>query len=459
MEAEQEIKTVSELIELQKNKMLAANPEYQRGAVWSSVHQKKLIDSLMRGYPLPIIYLHHIKKGVGNYSRDDLEIIDGQQRINALYNFSEGAFSLFDPVADEQKARFPAFIKDQPCEWAGKTFDQLSPELKDKFLSTELTVAMIETDQINEVRDLFVRLQSGLPLNNQETRDAWPGEFTEFILKLGGKPDLARYPGHRFFKDILKMKPRTDRGKTRQLSAQLSMLFLNKYRQGSDHFCSINAPAINDFYYANLDFSREDNGALRLHSVLDKIVDIVDPSKLPKLRAHDAIHIMLLVDSLMDDYAPSWEDKFQGALEKFAANFAEAKATKDEVEQNEFWSQYGQRTRVSSDTAETIEKRHNFYTRKIFEYMMPLDKKDPKRLFGEVERTILFYRQNKKCAVCDSSLKLSDCEIHHVVEHSQAGPTELGNGAAVHKSCHPKGVVKTAEFAAKFKSQAAITEA
>jgi tRNA-dihydrouridine synthase B len=215
MIARQEIKTVGELIELKKVNMLTANPEYQRGAVWSRTQQRKLIDSVMRGYPLPLIYLHHIKKQVAGMSREDLEIIDGQQRINALYEFSEGAFTLFDPVKDDEVARFPAFIKAQPCAWAGKNSDQLDPELRRRFLETELTVAMIETDQINEVRDLFVRLQSGLPLNAQETRDAWPGQFTEFVLKLGGKPELPRYPGHDFFTRTLGMKPGSDRGKTR----------------------------------------------------------------------------------------------------------------------------------------------------------------------------------------------------------------------------------------------------
>ena len=211
MQATQNIRTIDDLVTLKKNGMLLANPEYQRGAVWSRPQQRKLIDSVMRGYPLPLIYLHYIKKQVAGMASEGLEIIDGQQRINALYDFAEGAFPLFDPVKDDAVARFPAFIKALPCPWAGKNFDQLDENLRERFLLTPLTVAMIETDQVNEVRDLFVRLQSGLPLNAQETRDAWPGQFTEFILKVGGKPELARYPGHEFFRKTLGMKPGTDR--------------------------------------------------------------------------------------------------------------------------------------------------------------------------------------------------------------------------------------------------------
>jgi 5-methylcytosine-specific restriction endonuclease McrA len=76
--------------------------------------------------------------------------------------------------------------------------------------------------------------------------------------------------------------------------------------------------------------------------------------------------------------------------------------------------------------------------------------KDPTRLYGEVERTILFHRQHKLCAECGSPLDWRVCEVHHVEEHSLGGATSLENGAVVHKECHPKGPSATKAFAAKF---------
>jgi hypothetical protein len=442
--------TVQQLIELRKNGMLAANPEYQRGEVWSRTQQRKLIDSIMRGYPLPIIYLHHIKKGVGGFTRDDFEVIDGQQRINAIYYFFEGAFPLFDPIADEATARFPAFVKDQPCPWAGKQYETLSEDLKIYLLKTEIAVAMIETHQINEVRDLFVRLQSGLPLNNQETRDAWPGNFTEFVLKLGGKPDVPRYPGHAFFKSVLGMRPASDRGKTRQLAAQLAMLFLTRRSKGADAFCDINAASIDAFYYDNLDFAHDCEDAQRLIDVLTRIEKMLLPGKHPKLRGHDAIHAVLLVDALRDEYPPNWMDRFPDALDNFLEGLARGKSANDEGLSDEFWTHYGQWTRVNSDRADNLARRHRFYVEKMFEYLQPLAPKDPTRLFGEVERTILFYAQDKRCADCGGTVEWGNCEVHHVVEHSYGGKTLLENGALVHKGCHPKGQAQTAAFAKKF---------
>ena len=450
MQATQGVRTIGELIELKKANMLRANPEYQRGAVWSRTQQRKLVDSVMRGYPLPLIYLHHIKTEVAGMMREDLEIIDGQQRINALYDFAEGAFPLFDPIADDAAARFPAFIKAQPCPWAGKDAASLDDSLRKRFMNTPLSVTLIETPNSNEVRDLFVRLQSGLPLNQQETRDAWPGNFTEYVLKLGGKPELARYPGHAFFTKTLGMRPGSDRGKTRQLAAQLAMLFLTKRRSNDDRFCDINAAAINGFYYDNLDFDMSGPDPSRLHAVFSKLERLLVLGKHPKLRGHDAIHAILLLDSLWDDYAPSWEDRFPEALDRFLSGLASAKAGLDGAEPDEFWTQYGQWTRVNSDRGDIIARRHRFYLQKMHEYLQPLILKDPQRLFGELERTILFYGQGKRCAECDGSVDWSDSEIHHVVEHSMGGPTKLENGALVHKSCHPKGEAATKAFAAKF---------
>jgi len=211
--------------------MLYANPEYQRGKVWKPAQKKRLVDSVLRGYPIPLIYLHHISKEVDGARREDFEVIDGQQRINALHEFKEGAFKLFDPVVDEEEAQFPSFITQQPCEWGGKLFEELSPALQTQMLKTELSVMLIQTDAPNEARDLFIRLQAGMPLNSQEKRDAWPGYFTDFVLKVAGKPEITKYPGHAFFNVVMKAKEQ-DRGEFRQLAAQMIMLYLARRQSG-----------------------------------------------------------------------------------------------------------------------------------------------------------------------------------------------------------------------------------
>ena len=174
------------------------------------------------------------------------------------------------------------------------------------------------------------------------------------------------------------------------------------------------------------------------------------PGKRPKLRGHDAIHAVLLADALLDDYPPSWMDKFPIALDRFLEGLAKGKAANDEGSTDEFWTYYGQWTRVNSDRAENIERRHRFYVEKMFGFMQPLSPKDPNRIFGDVERRILFYAQGKRCSVCEGTVDWRDFEVHHVQGHALGGKTVLDNGALVHKACHPKGVNAVASFAESF---------
>ena len=177
-------KSVKDLVELRDADMLRINREYQRGDAWNIVQKQKLIDSLLRGYHLPVFYLHDITKEVGGKVSSHYEIIDGQQRTNAISDFLKGGFSLLDPR--EPNSKFPAFMREEDCIWASKTYSDLMPELQDQFSNAKLSIAEIQGDE-NEARDLFVRLQAGSDLKPQERRDALPGGFCTFVNELGGR--------------------------------------------------------------------------------------------------------------------------------------------------------------------------------------------------------------------------------------------------------------------------------
>lgn len=437
MEMDTTTHTVREILDLKRSNMLYVNSEYQRGPVWNSAQKKKLIDSVLRGYPIPLIYLHHIRTQVAGMQREDLEIIDGQQRINSLYEFKEGAFKLFDPIKDDREARFPNFIKAMPCPWAGCNFDSLSPEFKSKSLDTKLFVVKISTATPHEARDLFIRLQAGLPLNAQEKRDAWPGGFTEFILKVGGKPEIVRYQGHDFFSSLIGGQAGSARGKARQLCAQMAMLFLERQKNG--HWIDIKTQSVDDYYYKNLDFDSSSPEAQRFVRIFDKLVDLLRDGMRRKLKAHEAIHLTLLVDSLFDDYTTSWQGRFAAAFDKFVDCVNRDKRTRYTQTPGEFWTNYDVHTRTSSAEAETIRLRHNFFSKKMFDFLSPLTLLDPNRLFGQLEREIIYYRDGKRCMLCDGDIPWAELEIHHLDAHSQGGPTTLENGRAVHRRCHPRG--------------------
>ena len=78
-------KKISDLLEWIKKDQIDLHPPYQRNFVWTLKDQKQLIDSIMRGYPLPnfIIYL----RGDGSY-----EMVDGQQRATTISKYVKNEF-------------------------------------------------------------------------------------------------------------------------------------------------------------------------------------------------------------------------------------------------------------------------------------------------------------------------------------------------------------------------------
>lgn len=75
---------------------------------------------MLHGYPILLIYLHHIATKVAGAMREDFEIIDGQQRITSLSDYKDGAFKLFDPVQDAEEARFQASFRSSRVRGAAR---------------------------------------------------------------------------------------------------------------------------------------------------------------------------------------------------------------------------------------------------------------------------------------------------------------------------------------------------
>ena len=446
MKIEPNIKTIKSLLSLRRLNALKVNPGYQRGAVWELDQQKRLIDSVLRAYPLPLIYLHEktivIEEDKKSYS---FEIIDGRQRIDALFAYSEDAFELFDPIKDDRKAKFAKFIKEVPCTWARKKYSDLSQEDRDRFDNTVINVVTIYTDEKNEVRDLFIRLQAGMPLNAQEKRDAWPGDYTDFVLRYGGKPDSddPKYTGHEFFQKTLKLK-NNKRGKARLYCAQFAMLFFEYTSSGG--YIDLGTKAIDDYYYKNLDFDIKSDKVKEFVKTLDKLVELFKGYKGRMIKQQEAMHLVLLVHTLLIDYVRGWESGFVIAFEQFRKEVSAAKKKKE----GEYWLNFSMYISTSSTSASSVRIRHDFFANKMLKYINPVIK-DSKRVIDPVEREIIYDKYNKICAVCFKTIDWNDLDIHHVIEYNQGGETSEENAAPVHRQCHPKEQKTVKDFAANWR--------
>lgn len=440
---------IIDLLSWRQGGILSVNTEYQRGAVWNEAQQKKLIDSVLRGYPLPLIYLHHKKRTIAGITNETFEIIDGQQRLNALHKFSEDHLILFDPVIDDKVARFPKFVKESECDWARKSYEMLSPEFRNSFNQSELFIVKVTTSHDDEARDLFIRLQAGMPLNAQEKRDAWPGGFTEFVLKYGGKKEISRYPGHEFFRTLVSV-PASDRGGVRTLCAQMAMLYFEDATKGN--WLNLSTQPIDDYYYQNLSFDVTSDKVMAFSKNLQIAVDIFRGYKGQKLKVHEALHVYLLLNDLAEGYTNIWQGKFIEAFEEFRYKSALDKKEK----QGEYWSEYVSFTIAQASVPASLEKRHNFFAKKMLEILNPIQK-DTTRAYGPIEREIIYYQYRKKCVVCQHEIAWLELDIHHLDEHQNGGKTTLENGVPVHKTCHPKGPAAL-EFYKKWSREGITTD-
>lgn len=86
---QKEQSSVFELLRREARGQLVLAPDFQRKLVWDRKHQSELIESILMGIPIPLIYLFEDENGVR-------QIIDGKQRISALKRYVNNEFSLTD---------------------------------------------------------------------------------------------------------------------------------------------------------------------------------------------------------------------------------------------------------------------------------------------------------------------------------------------------------------------------
>jgi len=159
------------------------NRRYQRKLVWTLEEKQNLIDSILSSYPIPLILLAETKEG--NY-----EVIDGMQRLNAIFSFIDNAYSLDDQRYFDIESFITArnfhggdnYQKDEESVYI------TSKECAD-ITEYQLAVTTFSLDDDTAVTDIFGRINSsGRQLSSQEKRQAGVDTlFSNFVRKLSAK--------------------------------------------------------------------------------------------------------------------------------------------------------------------------------------------------------------------------------------------------------------------------------
>ena len=177
--------------------------KYQRNAgVWPQRAQSYLIETILRGFPMPKLALH---QQTDVRSRKSLKyVVDGQQRTSAIVRFFNGQLTL-SPSLELEEAR-------------GQTLDGLSQDLQGTFLAYPLQFDQFEAADEDVVREYFRRINSFTsPLNPEERRHAnFQGNMKWFILKLAerhtetliwlrtmSEREIVRMADHKLFAELV----------------------------------------------------------------------------------------------------------------------------------------------------------------------------------------------------------------------------------------------------------------
>ncbi|MBP2245188.1 DUF262 domain-containing protein [Paenibacillus xylanexedens] len=157
--------TISEFFENHSLKKYNFAPSYQRrGDAWSLEKQSFLIDSIMKNYPIPPIFLH--AKVNSENGKTVYDIIDGKQRLTSIVKFISNEIDLPENFGDDSYGSE---------EYNGLKFNEIDAksELKSNFWKYKLPIEYVDTEDVIVVNNIFDRLnRNGEPLNNQELRHA-----------------------------------------------------------------------------------------------------------------------------------------------------------------------------------------------------------------------------------------------------------------------------------------------
>lgn len=153
---------IVEIYNKQRSNQIIVNKSYQRKLVWKNAHKFNFIDTILRNYPFPEIYL-----APGSLDQVEIllidEIVDGQQRLATIRDYIEGTDVFALPKIPIQR------------------FSELEVQQRSKFLNYEVSVRYLKNVTKEQIKEIFQRInRTDYALNAAERTNAQWGE-SEFV--------------------------------------------------------------------------------------------------------------------------------------------------------------------------------------------------------------------------------------------------------------------------------------
>jgi 5-methylcytosine-specific restriction endonuclease McrA len=405
------------------NGQVNLTPGFQRKSVWTLSDRRRLIQSIVEGYPLPSIFL---------YQRDHkgkliYDVIDGKQRLETIFMFmGQGRFKRhqFDVRLDLGEGG-------DWYDW--KSIKRWHPQQVANINSYKIQTVEI-SGELPKIIDLFVRINStGKRLTSGEKRHA--KFYTSAFLKASERLVSKFY---RYLKqEKILSQAQIDRMKGVELFAELLMSVQNGGPINKK--TSLDRAIGNDAINGNT-LHRLTNEVARTIRLVKRIFPDLHQTRFHNSAEFYSLFLLVwemdkdkcvLTDRKRNSIANSLLRKLSTEVDKLRDQLRKAKPAK--VEQR-IYQEYLLSVQGDTDSAATRERRRQILRNLLWSLF---ERKDERRLFSPEQRRILWNsEQQKTCAKCKKPLRWQDLSVDHIRSHVRGGKTVLKNAQLMHRSCN-----------------------
>jgi len=405
--------TINDFVKLHKQDRLVINAEYQRSEVWKLPKKQLLIDSILNDYDIGSIILRQKEDS-------KWEILDGQQRLKAIFDFVDGKFTLSEET-----------LKDGSKYW-----NELGPDVQwGQFLNRLVYTTKIYSVDDETTSRIFLRVQEGMPLIGAEKLNAMRGKFRNKVFEISQHP---------FFKETSVSEFRFS---YRYLVAQLALQEINdgvsKHVFRDSKFRGLKE--IYEIYKDNLPPKVFE----RIVSTFDFLQKILGTNAKVIRKKSDFLTICLLASYVMQKFViKGKEDK----LRDFVVNFLQKIEMAGYTDTEGYYTYYVARS-SSPDSKTQIERRFQIILRKFLEYEPSLEPKDEQRGFDWGQRLTLYVKAHQEavkagkteaeCKICGTPTPFDKGTGDHIKPHILGGKTTIENGQW---TCIPCNSAKGAKY-------------
>jgi hypothetical protein len=366
-----------------------------------------LIDSVLSGYDIGIIYLREVDGG-----EYDFEVLDGQQRLRSIDQFVDGEFK-----TDNTLNGGIGEIGYQDLE----EDNDLYPE----WIAFELQFQRIRSGSNRAVADFFLRLQEGMRLSTPEILNAVIGDMRDDVI------ELSEYP----IFDKLGISDK--RYRHRFLAAQAMKVEIDGDFENNS-FPSMKKDALKRMYesYRN---DVPSGPRSEVKRTLNKLDDIFGDATYIQNQG-DFLPVYMLVRYLRSNFVINdKEDDIGDFVQQFMSNVQGASMDNQDADdyQKPYYEYLEARGRGTL-SSQSFERRFSIILSKCLEVIPDILQKDEQRLFDQGQKLAIWYGSSGECGQCGESLSFGEAEFHHIDRYEDGGSTTVENGEAVHPDCHPR---------------------